>query len=77
MCGKDEVFGLVKDSLEEAITMQSFEKSLTLLQASNSIKCNIIFNRAYLSIPKHSSIPKVCTQNTNSIKTISKTSKVI
>ena len=48
--------------------MEGFEKSLTLLQASNSIKCNIIFNRAYLSIPKHSSIPKVCTQNTNSIK---------
>ena len=32
-CGKDEVFALVKDSLEEAIT--SFEKSLALLQASN------------------------------------------
>ena len=68
MCGKDEVFGLVKDSLEEAITMQSFEKSLTLLQASNSIKCNTISNHTCLSIPKHSSIPKVCTQNTNSIK---------
>ena len=53
-CGKDEVFALVKDSLEEAITMESFEKSLALLQASNSIK--------------HSSVPKVCTQNTNSIK---------
>ena len=26
-CGKDEVFALVKDSLEEAITMESFEKS--------------------------------------------------
>ena len=48
--------------------MESFEKSLALLQASNSIKCNIISNRTCLSIPKHSSIPKVCTQNTNSIK---------
>ena len=67
-CGKDEVFALVKDSLEEAITMESFEKSLALLQASNSIKCNIISNRTCLSIPKHSSIPKVCTQNTSSIK---------
>ena len=67
-CGKDEVFALVKDSLEEAITMESLEKSLALLQASNSIKCNIISNRTCLSIPKHSSIPKVCTQNTNSIK---------
>ena len=67
-CGKDEVFALVKDSLEEAITMESFEKSLALLQASNSIKCNINSNRTCLSIPKHSSVPKVCTQNTNSIK---------
>ena len=67
-CGKDEVFALVKDSLEEAITMESFGKSLALLQANNSIKCNIASNRTCLSIPKHSSIPKVCTQNTSSIK---------
>ena len=66
--GKDEIFALAKDSLEEAITMKSFEKSLALLQASNSIKCNIISNRTCLSIPKHSSIPKVCTQNASSIK---------
>ena len=68
-CGKDEVFALVKDSLEEAITMESFEKSLALLQASHSLKCNIISSRTCLSIPKHSSITKVCTQNTSSIKT--------
>ena len=49
--------------------MESFEKSLALLQASHSTKCNIVSNRTYLSIPKHSSIPKVCTQNTSSIKT--------
>ena len=49
--------------------MESFEKSLALLQASHSIKCNIISNRTCLAIPKHSSIPKVCTQNTSSIKT--------
>ena len=67
-CGKDEVFALVKDSLEEAITMESFEKSLPLLKASNSIKFNIISNRTCLSIPKRSSIPKVCNLNTNSIK---------
>ena len=48
--------------------MESFEKSLALLQASHSIKCNIIYKRTYLSIPKHSSIPKVCTQNTSTIK---------
>ena len=67
-CGKDEIFALVKDSLEEVITMESFEKSLALLQASNSVKCNIISNLICLSIPKHSPIPKVCTQNTSSIK---------
>ena len=27
-CGKDDILALVKDSLEEAITMESFEKSL-------------------------------------------------
>ena len=68
-CGKDGVFALVKDSLEEAITMESFEKSLALLQASHSIKCNIISNSTCSSIPKHNSVPKVCTQNTSSIKT--------
>ena len=49
--------------------MESFEKSLALLQASHSIKCNITSNGTCLSIPKHSPILKVCTQNTSSIKT--------
>ena len=30
-CGKDEVFALVKDSLEEAITMKSFEKIFSII----------------------------------------------
>ena len=60
-CSKDELSALVKDSLEEAIIMENFEKSLELLEASNSTKCNIISNRTYLFIPKYSSIPKVCT----------------
>ena len=68
MCHKDEVFALVKDSLEEAITMENFKKFLALLQANNSIKCNVVSNRTFLSIPKHSSTPKVCTQNISSIK---------
>ena len=46
--GKDEVFVLVKDCLEEAITMESFERSLALLQASNSIECNIIYNSMFV-----------------------------
>ena len=48
--------------------MESFEKSLALLQASNSVTCNIISNLTCLPIPKHTSIPKVCTQNTSSIR---------
>ena len=48
--------------------MKSIEKSLALLQASKSVKCNIISNRTCLSISKHSSNPKGCTQNTNSTK---------
>ena len=76
-CGKDEVFALVNDSREEAITMETFEKSLALLQASNSIRCNVISNRTCLSISKHCSIPKVCTQNTNSTKNVLMISKVI
>ena len=67
-CGKDEAFGLVKDSLEQAITMESFEKSLELLKESHSIKCNIISNSTCLSIPKHSSIPKVSPKNASSTK---------
>ena len=50
------------------MTMESFEKSLELLQASHTIKCNIISDRTCLSIPKYSSIPKVGNQNTSSIK---------
>ena len=49
--------------------MESFEKSLALVQASHSIKGNIISSRTCLSIPKNSSIPKVRTQNTSSLKT--------
>ena len=67
-CAKDEVFALVKDSLEEDITMKSFEKSLDLLQVSHSIKCNLFSNCTCLSIPKHSSISKVSNQNTSSRK---------
>ena len=67
-CRKDEAFALVKDSLEEAIIMESFKKSLELIHTSHSIKGNIVSNQTRLSIPKYSSIPKVSTQNTSSIK---------
>ena len=47
--------------------MESFKQSLELLQASHTIKCNIILFRICLSIPKYSPIPQVSTQNTGSI----------
>ena len=56
--------------------MERFKKYFELLPASNSIKCNIIYNRTCLPIPKHSSIPKVSTQNTSSINVFLKISKV-
>ena len=48
--------------------MESIEKSSELLQASHSMKCNVISNRACLSSSKHSSFPKVRAQNTSSVK---------
>ena len=48
--------------------MESFEKSIALLQASNSIICDIISKCTCLFVPKHSSVPRVCTQNNSSIK---------
>ena len=48
-CGEDEVFALVKDSLEETITIKSFEKSLSSLQANRSLKL-ILFLTAFLKI---------------------------
>ena len=47
--------------------MECFKQSLELLQASHTIKCNIIPIHICLSIPKYSSIAKVSTQNTSSI----------
>ena len=47
--------------------MESFKLSLELLQASHTIKCNIIFFRICLSIPKYSPIHQPSTQNTSSI----------
>ena len=79
---KSEDFALVKDSLEEAIIMESFQKSLALLQASNSKKCNIISNRKCLSIPKNSSI-SISIKNdfedfkSNFIETLKRTNRTL
>ena len=41
-CGKDEVFKLVKDTVEENITTEIFDKTLDFLIESGSVKCSFI-----------------------------------
>ena len=58
--------------------MESFEKKykrLQILQTSHSIKCNIISKCACLAIPKHSTIPKVSTQNSRYVKVLEGTKR--
>ena len=55
-CGKDEVFKLVKDTIEENITRDIFDKALKSLIESGSVKCSFISNRTCLSLRKHNAI---------------------
>ena len=43
--GKDEVFKVVKDTTEENITRDIFDKTLDSLIKSDSVKCSLILNR--------------------------------
>ena len=52
-CGIDEVRKLVQDSLEENISLESFDKTLQHLIDNDSIKSNSVSNRVCLSIPKN------------------------
>ena len=52
-CGIDEVRKLVQDSLEESISLESFDKTLQHLIDNDSIKSNSVSNRVCLSIPKN------------------------
>ena len=52
-CGIDEVRKLVQDSLEENISLESFEKTLQHLIDNDSVKPNSVSNRVCLSIPKN------------------------
>ena len=52
-CGIDEVPKLVKDSLEENISRESFDKTLQLLTDNNSVKPNSVSNRVCLNIPEN------------------------
>ena len=55
-CGKGEVSKLVKDTIEESITRDIFDKTLDSLIESGSVKCSLIPNRTCLSIIKHNAI---------------------
>ena len=55
-CGKDEVFKLVRDTIEENITRDIFDKTLDSLIESGSVKCSLISNRTCLSLRKHNTI---------------------
>ena len=52
-CGIDELRKLVQDSLEENISLESFEKTLQHLIDKDSVKSNSVSNRVCLSIPKN------------------------
>ena len=51
-CGSEEVFNLVKDSLETALTRENFYECLGDLISNKSVKHNTINNRECLSLPK-------------------------
>ena len=55
-CSKDEVFKLVKDTTEENITRDIFDKALESLIESGSVKCSFTSNRTCLSLRKHNAI---------------------
>ena len=51
-CEKDEVFKSVRDTIEENITIEIFDKTLDSLIESGSVKCSLISNRTFLSLRK-------------------------
>ena len=70
-CGKDEEFKLVKDTIEENITREIFDKTLDSLIKSVSVKCSLISNRTCLSLRKHNPIEISNLQgNFNNLKKI-------
>ena len=50
-CGKDEVFRLFRDSVDD-VTKETFDKLLELLIQNQSVRLNIVGNRECLSLPK-------------------------
>ena len=50
-CGKDEVFWLFRDSVDD-VTKETFDKILELLIQNQSFRLSIVRNRECLSLPK-------------------------
>ena len=50
-CGKDEVFRLFRDSVDN-VTKETFDKLLELLIQNQSVRLNIVGNRECLPLPK-------------------------
>ena len=68
-CGEDEIFKLVKDTIEENITREMFDKTLDSLIERDSVKCRLISNRKCLSVRKPNAIENLNLQgNFNNIK---------
>ena len=64
-CGIYEVFKLVKDTIEENITREIFDKTLDSLIESGSVKSSRISNKTYLSLRKDNVIDN---ENFNNFK---------
>ena len=70
-CGKDEIFKLVRNAIEENITREIFDETLDSLIESGSVKCSLISNRTCLSLRKHNVIENSNLQgNFNNFKEV-------
>ena len=66
-CGKDEVFRLFRDSVND-VTKETFDKLLELLIQSQPVRLNIIENRECFSLPKQN--PKLRENDENQEKPV-------
>ena len=68
-CGKDEVFRLFRDSVDD-VTKETFDKLLELLIQNQSVRLNIIGNRECLSLPKEKENQKLRENDENQEKPV-------
>ena len=51
-CGREELYGLLKESVETEISPESFHETLNLLVENGSVIINTFRNRECISLPK-------------------------